>query len=519
MTASPQPKKITAIVLNSVSHDARVLKEAASLTKAGYEVTIIGLQDNKCPDRITHLDNGVIIHRVDMSSFIMSLRYAGTALTITCVGLLFLLVVLGTVFGVIDPTAILKGAIAWTIESIPIAFLATVSFLWNHGVTVVLFVMAAWLCTKGVDYMRASRAKRSSWQSQFDSGSHPSTPSPRSKPLFKRALGAGRRVWPWWKRRLALAYKKAAVNSTFVRKLDELTPDIVHCHDLTTLPIGGEYKKHHPSTRLVFDSHELYEEVANLSPAMKRYWQRVLSQHASAVDGFITVNQSIADELRTRYPVLPEPVVVCNAVELNGELPPYDGRLHEAAELPSDTNILLYQGGYATHRGLEMLVESAPQLPEGWVLVMMGWGKLEPHLQKIAGRFDPDGDKIRFIPPAPQAELQRWTSGASLGVIPYENTCMNHWFCSPNKLWEYPAAGVPILASPFPELSRIVIGEDVGILLGEHPDPGDLARRVAEVDGTRLADLKTNCSTFIQKDNWKVYADRILNLYDRLTPA
>ena len=38
--------KIAMIVYNTVSHDARVLKEAESLAGAGYQVRIFGIQNN-----------------------------------------------------------------------------------------------------------------------------------------------------------------------------------------------------------------------------------------------------------------------------------------------------------------------------------------------------------------------------------------------------------------------------------------------------------------------------------------
>ena len=56
--------RIAAIVLNSVSHDARVLKEADSLAAAGWDVTVIGIRDNRCEDPATTRSSGVRIVRV-----------------------------------------------------------------------------------------------------------------------------------------------------------------------------------------------------------------------------------------------------------------------------------------------------------------------------------------------------------------------------------------------------------------------------------------------------------------------
>ena len=53
------------VVLNSISHDARVLKEAHALAGAGYRVTVVGLKDNNCDDSLTVYPSGVRAVRVE----------------------------------------------------------------------------------------------------------------------------------------------------------------------------------------------------------------------------------------------------------------------------------------------------------------------------------------------------------------------------------------------------------------------------------------------------------------------
>lgn len=172
-------------------------------------------------------------------------------------------------------------------------------------------------------------------------------------------------------------------------------------------------------------------------------------------------------------------------------------------------------------RGLETLVESAAFLPDNWTLVMMGWGSLENHLRRAADAIDHaerEMPPVVFIPPAPQEELTLWTAGGTVGVIPYENVGLNHWFCTPNKLWEYPNAGVPMLVSPFPELRRVIEDHGVGWLL---PDPLNGAALVGVLQDVSDEDLlvaQQNCRSFIAEDNWTRYAQRLLSLYESLSP-
>ena len=56
--------KVCKVVINSVSHDARVLKEAEAVREAGFDVVIVGIQDANNNIPIQVLDNGVVIRRV-----------------------------------------------------------------------------------------------------------------------------------------------------------------------------------------------------------------------------------------------------------------------------------------------------------------------------------------------------------------------------------------------------------------------------------------------------------------------
>lgn len=55
--------KVCKVVINSVSHDARVLKEAEAVHEAGFDVTILGIQDANINVPIQRLENGIVIRR------------------------------------------------------------------------------------------------------------------------------------------------------------------------------------------------------------------------------------------------------------------------------------------------------------------------------------------------------------------------------------------------------------------------------------------------------------------------
>jgi len=297
--------------------------------------------------------------------------------------------------------------------------------------------------------------------------------------------------------------------------LEDESPSIVHSHDLSALPLAVKYAKAN-GIKLVFDAHEIYDHLAQSEDELSELNSKLLNKYSGDVDLFITINDSIARYYLGAYPRLPKAVVIKNATKRADQFT-YDGRLHEVAGLSRETRILIYQGGFAPKRGLIQLLLSAEYLNANWSLVFMGWGKLEEELRRVADSLkmkSPDLDsRIRFVPKVKQTELPYWTAGATLGAIPYENNGLNHWYCNPNKLWEYPNAGVPIIASPFPELRKIIEGNQIGWLLPDSLSPREIADAINKLTEEELILAAKNCNIFIQRDNWEVYANSLKAAY------
>jgi glycosyltransferase involved in cell wall biosynthesis len=122
-----------------------------------------------------------------------------------------------------------------------------------------------------------------------------------------------------------------------------------------------------------------------------------------------------------------------------------------------------------------------------------------------------------FHPGVPREELHLWSAGASVGVIPYENVVMNHWICSPNKLWEFPTAGVPIIVQPYPELRDVVETYGCGWILPEVFTPQAIATLIGTLSDKELARAHEGCLRFIEADNWEaVYEKRLVAFYNSL---
>jgi glycosyltransferase involved in cell wall biosynthesis len=94
---------------------------------------------------------------------------------------------------------------------------------------------------------------------------------------------------------------------------------------------------------------------------------------------------------------------------------------------------------------------------------------------------------------------------------------LNHWSTDSNKLFEYVMAGIPVVASDFPEIRRVVREYSVGLLV--HPES------VADIAGAlrRLRDdlnlrcrLKASVEASAVALSWSSQAPTLLALYGTL---
>ncbi|HWU14684.1 MAG TPA: glycosyltransferase, partial [Caulobacter sp.] len=120
------------------------------------------------------------------------------------------------------------------------------------------------------------------------------------------------------------------------------------------------------------------------------------------------------------------------------------------------------------------------------------------------------------VAPAPFTELPRWTVGAALGALLYEDLNLNQRHCSPNKLWEYPAAGVPILATDLPEIRRLAAPYGVAFFVPSGAVAAEIATRVAGLTDEDLAKARAGAAAFTRLHSWRANAEAFVSEVARL---
>lgn len=257
----------------------------------------------------------------------------------------------------------------------------------------------------------------------------------------------------------------AQIHRLFRTAAKAIPARVYHASDLYTLPALASAAHRHRG-RLVYDARELYPYVASTAgrPWTTSLWRFVEGRFVGRADVVFTVSESIAAHLSRAYGI-PKPTVLYNAPPFQHVTPSDYLRMRTGVE--SGTALILHQGQMRPDRGCLRLVEAMPKV-RGAALVFLGEGPLQPLLRERAVALGLQ-DRVHFVDAVPPDDLLPVTAGADVGVTLLEDTCLNHRFALPNKLFEYLMAGLPVLASDLPEVRRVVTGYDVGLTV----DPAD----------------------------------------------
>jgi glycosyltransferase involved in cell wall biosynthesis len=292
--------------------------------------------------------------------------------------------------------------------------------------------------------------------------------------------------------------------------------DVVVAHDLTALPAGQRLAEAW-GVPLVYDAHELYEEQVAFSPNQRRMLRRVERELLSHCDLAFTVNDSIADEMQHRYGR--RPVVLPNAVDAPADFDPAarHDRLRRHFGIPDDVPVLIYQGGLLPGRNIEALVEAVGLVGDRpLALALVGGGPLRGDIERLISR---NGlrDRVFLKTDVDWSDIAQWTASADVGIIPYPDADLNARYCTPNKLYEYVQAGVPILANDLPELRRHVRDTGFG-LTAAMPDASAIAAAIVEMlsDAQRLRQMRAAILSRRDESSWRRASEDYLRQLDRL---
>jgi glycosyltransferase involved in cell wall biosynthesis len=176
--------------------------------------------------------------------------------------------------------------------------------------------------------------------------------------------------------------------------------------------------------------------------------------------------------------------------------------------------VVLYLGGLMGGRGLEQLVDAIALVPEVQ-LVMLGSGAEE---ERIRERAAARGASVLVLPPVAPDLVEAYAASADVGVSPIVPSCLNYRYSLPNKLFQYMAAGIPVVASDFRQVREVVEGSGSGTVV-DTTRPEAIAkgiRRVLADPATATAMGERGRAAVRDRYHWGRAAEVLLAVYEGL---
>ncbi|MCB2206545.1 glycosyltransferase [bacterium] len=289
------------------------------------------------------------------------------------------------------------------------------------------------------------------------------------------------------------------------------TPDICVAADLYSLPLAARLARK-SGAKLVYDARELYRAIAALEgrEVTQRFWTLLEKRYARRADAVLTVNAAIAEVLAAEY----SPVHVFHNYP-DRRVEKRTALLRTEFGIPENIPVLLSQGGLQKGRGALLCVRALAELPSV-ALVFLGDGPLAAEIESTAHELG-IADRVHIKSAVPSREVLEWTASADLGLCMIENLGRSYYLSLPNKLFEYIAAGVPVLGSDFPEIGRVLRDSGTGVPVAAG-DAQALAQQV-----TRLLDdteyyqvLRARCREHADIFQWSREKESFLTMLDGL---
>jgi len=237
--------------------------------------------------------------------------------------------------------------------------------------------------------------------------------------------------------------------------------DVVHCHDLDTLPIGflvGKLK----GKPVVYDAHESFPDMVegSVHPRVQSGLVRLENYLIRRIDLLITVGEKLRQHFATRG--APHSVVVGNwkRIEEFSRSEQQNLEIRRRLGIPVGALTIVCITQLLKDRKIEELLQAVADLPNTYVIVG-GKGVLQDLVEQAAAA----NPRILFVGFVSGKQIADYTCAADIVYYGFDPTNPNARFSAPNKLYEALAAGRPLITGDFGEIAEVVRNSNCGIVL------------------------------------------------------
>jgi glycosyltransferase involved in cell wall biosynthesis len=299
------------------------------------------------------------------------------------------------------------------------------------------------------------------------------------------------------------------------RRSLSLKPDIFHFHDPEMIPAGFLLKL--GGNKVICDVHEDYPDCM----VVKEFIPRSLTKPVAHIIGFVeTLTAGIFDAVITVTPKIRDRFKKLNrrTVEIrNFPLPEEFTEGLSQVPWSSRSDSVAYVGLLSPDRGVKEMIHAVGIVNRTRPARLLLGGKFPAPEQEMQARNLPEFAHVDFRGFLSRDKVAEVFRKVKAGIV-VTHPLSNHKFAYMTKLFEYMAAGIPVIAADFPLWRTIVENAGSGLLV-EPLDPDALAQAIIWIfDHPREAEEmgKRGRKAVEEQYNWNIEKNRLLELYSEI---
>ena len=287
----------------------------------------------------------------------------------------------------------------------------------------------------------------------------------------------------------------------------ETKADIYHFHDPELLRIGLKLIK--KGKKVIYDSHEdLPRQILTkhwINPFLRNCISFLIEKYENRAARKMSAVIGATSHITQRFSKINKLCINVNNFPIISEF--------KETRNEKTNNFIVYTGGISKQRGIVELIKAIEKTE---IKLLLAGEFLDPKIE-IELKVLEGWKKVNYLGFIKRSEISNLYEKANIGIVTL-HPALNYIDSLPVKMFEYMAAGIPVIASNFQKWKEIIDFHNCGITVDPN-DPNEIKQAIDYITSNPVEANKmgeNGMKAVKEIYNWSIEEKKLLKLYKSL---